>query len=241
MIVQDLLNCAKPLLFENEEEDYQYSQGGTCFLAKFSGSYYGITASHCLRGYPYEAVRISHHPEDSSFLPLTCFHRIEPPDDPDTDWADVTLIEVADNLLTENRQNSSDWLDVDYLIEHDLTLRPNMQLAFRGFPFELGEIDYNDKSIARAAFCGDATFVRQSRYYRCHVISFNDLSQIKSVSGLSGSPLFPILPLEGGSAYHFAGMLIRGGANPGLGYFIETSVIFRALVKLRDRKTNNSL
>ncbi len=233
MTVQDLLNCAKPLLFENEEEDYQYSLGGTCFLAKFRGSHYAITASHCLRGYPYEAVRIDHDPQDSSFLPLSCFHRIEPPTSSDTDWADVTLIEVAEKLLTEHKRNSSDWLDVDYLIQRDLSLHPGMQLAFRGFPFETGEIDYDEKSIARAGFCADASFVRQSSYYRCHIVKFNDLTQIKDVNGLSGSPLFPIVPVEGGSAYHFAGMLIRGSSALGLGYFIETSVIFRALLKLR--------
>lgn len=237
MNVQDLLSCSKPLLFENEDEDFQYSLGGTCFLAKFAGAHYAITASHCLRGYPYEAVRIELDQEDSTFLPISCFHRIEPPPAADTDWADVTIIEFSEALLVDRKRESLAWLDIDELIQRSLTITPGLQFAFRGFPFELGKIDYDCKSFSRAGFSADASYLRRSPYYRCHVVRFNDLSQIRDVNGLSGTPLFPIVKVPGGVMHHFAGMLIRASQTSGLGYFIELSIIFSALKKLQAKKS----
>jgi hypothetical protein len=57
MTVADLMLCAEPLIFENEDEEYSYSMQGTGFLAQHGGRYFGITSKHCLRTRTLESVR----------------------------------------------------------------------------------------------------------------------------------------------------------------------------------------
>lgn len=39
----------RPLLFKNDNDDYPYSLGGTCFLFLYENMPYIITAKHCLK------------------------------------------------------------------------------------------------------------------------------------------------------------------------------------------------
>lgn len=79
MTVAQLMNCAKPLIFENEEEDYAYSLHGTCFLARFGDRYFGITAQHCLRGRVRESVRFELDHSGREFLPMNQVHLAHAP------------------------------------------------------------------------------------------------------------------------------------------------------------------
>ena len=72
--VKDLLECAKPLIFENEDAEFAYSMQGTLFLARFKKNLFAITAQHCLRNRTKESVRVEIHPGDPSFLPLHQCH-----------------------------------------------------------------------------------------------------------------------------------------------------------------------
>jgi len=58
MKLRELLDCARPLLFEDGWDGFEYSGGGTFFLAKCRGRFYGITAQHCLRGRDKNAIRL---------------------------------------------------------------------------------------------------------------------------------------------------------------------------------------
>ena len=42
--IVELLQTAKPLIFENTEAEWRYSIKGTCFMARFGFRYYAITA-----------------------------------------------------------------------------------------------------------------------------------------------------------------------------------------------------
>ena len=66
-----LASYAHPLIFEADIEGTEYGIAGTCFLGRYKGELFVITAGHCLCGSNGNDVRIALNPETKSFLPLS--------------------------------------------------------------------------------------------------------------------------------------------------------------------------
>jgi hypothetical protein len=238
MRLSELLNCVHPLLFEDGFEGCEYSGGGTFFFARYGGMFYGITAKHCLKHRDKETIRlfIDDMRDGSDFIPVRRLHVIEDPEREACDWADLAFMELRDELLT-NRQKSASWfVDLDYLIKHDVSLREGDQLVTRGCPNCLGQIDYDAVKIRNGFFAVDGTYAGVGHEHKTHVFRFSDLSQISEINGMSGSPVFKLKKWSRGTDYWFVGVILRGTKASGVARFVDRGVVFQAIHLLRQKR-----
>lgn len=221
--------CARPLIFENEDDQFSYSIHGTAFLVRCKGRYFGITAQHCLRTWTKEAVRLAVDLSKRDFLPMRRLHLGESTDHHDDDYADIALFEVEERLVDTSILHGLHFLDADYFAELRFCLVSNAILALRGYPGELNWVNYDENIIHEQAFAADGHFDGPAQLKHCGRMRFNSLEPIQDTDGLSGSPVFQFQTTPNGLSYLFAGMLIRASKQSGCGSFIEAPVIFSAL------------
>jgi hypothetical protein len=226
--------CAKPLIFENEDEEFSYSMQGTGFLARYGGRYFGITSKHCLRTRTRESVRFELDETGEEFLPLKAVHLLEENNNADWDFSDLAFFEVEPNLVESANLQGHHFLDIDYFIRLDCTLKPNAILALRGYPSQFNWVDYERRVIHTQAFAVDGVFGGAAESRHCGIVKFPDLAKIDNLDGLSGSPVFQFEKNKGGFSHLFAGVLIRGSKEAGRGMFIYSSVVFKSLQLLAE-------
>jgi hypothetical protein len=226
--VIELLRCAKPLLFQNDDVQFRFSIRGTCFLARFESRYYAITAKHCLKGFPYESVRIRIVPGELDFLSLKT---LTLPKETDGDFSDLAFFEIRHNNLPSDVLSSKNFLSLSEGDERGVD--KNEILAVVGHPSELNSIDYKSIDIRTQGFSVDGRYAGPAEDEFCSIIRFNQLSPIKDMDGLSGSPVLAFREIRD-AVYtnHFAGVLIRGSTASGTGRFINSSVVIHALKHL---------
>lgn len=236
MKLKDLLECCKPLLFEDGFEDYEYSAGGSFFLAKYQGHYYGITAAHCLHRRDKDALRLMFDelaPNEEKFMSLCCVHELNDPPTGSEDYTDVVFLEIDETQLSDSQRNSQWFLDFDDLIDRKVLLERGEKLVTRGFPNSLGGIDYDRHKIVTQSFTVDGTYEGRVDAPRIHAFRLSDLSQVLDINGISGSPVFLFHEDPRGWHYLFAGMIIQGSIHTGIVRFIDCGVIFAALKKMQ--------
>ena len=167
----ELLECSKPLLFEDGWEKYEYSGGGTFFLAKDQGRFYGITAQHCLRGRDKNAIRLMFDelaPNEEKFMPLCHVRELNDPQAGPEDYSDVALLEIDESQLSDEQQLSTRFLDLDKLRDRRVVLGRGEKLVTRGFPHCLGGIDYGARKIVVQALTFDGTYGGRTDALRIH-------------------------------------------------------------------------
>jgi hypothetical protein len=223
--IKELLRCAKPLMFENEEAEFRYSVHGTCFLARFKSRYFAITAKHCLNGFPFESVRIRAVPGELEFLSLKTW---TVPRETEWDLSDLAFFEIRHDRLSRTMLDSNNFLSLG---DRDMRgVRKDEILAVVGYPSELNTVDYENIDIRTQGFSADGRYAGPAEEKFCSKIRFNNLSPIKDMDGLSGSPVLAFREIEEAIyMHHFAGVLIRGSTASGLGRFINSVVVIRAL------------
>lgn len=223
--VKELLNCAKPLMFANNDAKYPLSMRGTCFLARFESRYYAITAKHCLNGFPYESVRIRIIPGELEFLSLKT---VTVPRETGWDFSDLAFFEIRHDRLSPTVLGSKHFLNLD---DRDARgVDKDEILAVVGHPWEINTIDYENIDICTQGFSADGRYAGPAEDKFCSIIRFNKLSPIKDMDGLSGSPVLAFREIrEAIYTHHFAGVLIRGSTASGTGRFINSAIVIQAL------------
>jgi hypothetical protein len=236
MKLGQLLDCAKPLLFEDGWDGYDYSGGGTFFLAKYRSRFYGVTAQHCLRHRDKNTVRLMFEesaPNGDAFMPLRCVHELNDPKAGPEDYTDIALLEIDETELEERQRLSTRFLDLDDLSRKPVIIEGGEKLVTRGFPNCLGGIDYDLHKIRVQAFTFDGTYGGRSDAAQVEKLMFAELpTDISSLGGLSGSPVFLLQEDQRGLHYLFSGMVIQGSVGAHSIRFIRCGVIFRALNKI---------
>lgn len=221
------------MLFANlNDADYEYSLGGTAFVGFYNGHYYAITAKHCLNDRKPEEVRIELSAESSAFLPFERMITINNAIMPNGDCCDLAFFEIAHSKLREEELEILRLLDLSYLINYDLHLKSKVSmLALKGYPYELGNIDYDGKTIARKGYLLDGIYAGPSEDMFCSKIHFPP-EVVQDHNGLSGSPVFFFERTSAVFDYHFAGIYIRANHDGTIGQFIDSNVVFRCLRQL---------
>ena len=228
MKLADLVECSLPLLAEGKDDAYPYWFGGTCFLVRYQGDLFVVTANHCLKNKTKDEVRVQRHPASDTFLTLTALFTQHKEalheDDPDQDdWA-VLQVEVMDSC-----DPTATPLDLD--ATPDATQLTGTKLVVRGYPKGLSGIDYDALKIRWQAFAGSAAYEgRPSWSERCHTLVLDDVAGVESIDGLSGSPVFALKPEHGNKlSYSFAGMALRGSKESKLVHILEAPVVRAAV------------
>ncbi len=236
MSLGDLLKCARPIIFEDNLEGYEYSGSGTFFFARYSGRFYGITAKHCLRDRDKDSIRLLliDAPKGAELVPIRTLHTIEDPPEGMEDWADLAFMELRDESLTEAQKKAPWFVDFDVLIRMGVSMRPGDVLVTRGCPSCIFRIDYEALKILTGFFSVDGTYAGRGIDKNTHVFKFSDLSQIENPNGMSGSPVFKIKETEHGVDYWFAGVILRSTKASGIAFFVDWSVVFQALQMLKN-------
>ncbi len=234
--LSNLLECSRPLLFENDDEDFPYSCGGTCFLVSYEQKIFAITAKHCLIHRDIQKVLISPQPEVRHFLPLCRLDTIDRPiDQNDSTWSDLAFFEIDLIELAE--------IDPPLQLPHclDLNLEPHggpliprdSLLVTRGFPTEISHVDSERLVIHEQAFGATGIYAGRAPDAHCHHLRFHDRSLITDINGISGSPVFYIRETSAGLFHRFAGVIVQGSRELNVPVtFIHASVVFTALTKL---------
>lgn len=226
MELVELLQCAKPLIFENSEADFRYSIQGTCFVACFRSHYYAITAQHCLRNRISESIRIRMTPGDLNFISAEL---LSLPQDSAEDSSDLAFLKIAPPNSTALR--TPQFLEIGE--QDDCSLTSDEILAVVGFPTDCNSADYESLLIKTQMYSPDGRYAGPAEDEHCSIIRFNNLAHIDSLDGLSGSPVLSFQEIENARYKHrFAGVLIRGTKKSGLGRFINATRVIHFLKQL---------
>jgi hypothetical protein len=220
-----ILKCARPVLFQNDNEQWPLSLGGTAFVVRFRGRHFVLTAKHVLRDFQFSQFRVQLHPDSNQFIPLTGMYtlRDKDPDDfgRDEDQFDIAVWTTADEHLVPGVFGNAEPYDLrgfDALT----VFNPNADYLFCGYPIEGREYDSDRRHMHQTALSGRAQYVRRTPYACLHQVSLVLNDQVSNLDGFSGSPVFQVNQGEGKYSYEaFAGMLVRGTRESAIAYFVE--------------------
>ena len=185
MTLDDILKCVRPLLFETESGEYKYCCKGTCFIVAYKEEHFVVTAKHCLtnQGFPPETVRVLTYPDDREFLPIAEYSAFRSlPGQEKAPETDIAAFQIAHEYIQR--------CNLDKLRAY--TLRPldicpiigSTKLVCRGYPSELGAVDYDELTITNKAFVVEAEQTQNGSLPECEEMRFVNRNSIDSPDGM---------------------------------------------------------
>ncbi|RZT58247.1 hypothetical protein EV283_0014 [Sphingomonas sp. BK036] len=209
--------CARPVLFEFDDEDFPYGTSGSSVLVELGGQVFAVTAAHLFDKYmgsPIQAdqLRIPYSIEhavepNNAFVPHEAILRIKPIATEETaEWQDLAIAPVKQDLLVRHLFCGEEPLCLD-----GLTLDVSFgTVLVRGFPSETREFDPEDRIIR---YC-PILLVGQSHRGSWKEDDCTFQVDVKSIHGLtnfddlSGSP---VIRVNANGQHQLAGIVLRGG------------------------------
>jgi len=220
------------VLFYNDDPNYPYSTSGTAFVVEFHRRIFVVTAKHVLRlrEFRAEQFRVQYQPERPELIPTRALNSFTVADANDTDQFDVVAWEVDYDQLNAQLFGNHRPYRLNAIDEWTIFSEASDYL-YRGYPFELRQIDFETGNYAQDSITGAATYLGRAGDVHClHRLQFRNLDGVTDLDGLSGAPVFQTNRIEGKySAEAFAGMLLRGARGPMLGHFLEHRRIIELL------------
>ncbi len=150
-------------------------------------------------------------------------------DDPDhDDWAVFTAV-------TPGLTDGDGLVPVlDFGTMANAALPPDDQdvLVARGYPKATSNIAYDAQAIRWQAFGASGKYAGRPDWSdACHTMRLDDVTQIESIDGMSGSPIFLLKPRTPEQfECSFAGMALRGSKTSRLLHFLDASIIRAAII-----------
>ena len=217
-----LLNSSRLVIFENEDENYEYSAYGTAFICTYNDQLYVVTAAHVIKGYADDAIRVMIHPEGRDFLPYYTRVTLNSPNKEDPDHTDLAVLIIDQSMVDYNC-----FLDYPPLTLTDQSFKGKPpsggKLIFRGFPGDRSSIDYDKLTIKQQPVILEGDWVGPAQMMEhCHEVKLDDVSRCTTLNGFSGSPVFWI---GGTGMYYFAGVLIKGTHSSKTAYYLDAEVL----------------
>jgi hypothetical protein len=235
MQLPNILRCAKPLIFEDGPEGFEYSAAGTFFVGKYRERYFAITAKHCLKARDKDCIRLVFDERagpKTSFVPIIRINFIDEPPEGQADFADIALLEFSNSHLSKHQKAAPWFINIDQEMPRKLTLWEDDILVTRGFPNVLGGIDYDDRKIVFQAFAVDGFYGGKTDERSVHRFRFSNLSTINDLNGMSGAPVFRLEDPPDRNEYRFVGMVVRATRQSGYAHFVDCGPLFWALREL---------
>jgi hypothetical protein len=238
--IKDMLNCSRRMFFENAVEGYEYSGRGTCFLCRYRGNDFAVTARHIIKDFDAGAIRVLYYETAREFVPHNAQVTIGTDEDDrseDDDWRDLAIFPLERSLYTDKQFADQPPYPIPSL-EH--VWRPGMAGRFitRGYLNKPSHIDYDAKVLRQQPVILEADYAGPSTMKLCHKMRFRDLSHCagfdepkNSLDGLSGAPVFWVSETAPRD-HRFAGVAVRATHSSGIGHFVDGSVVLAALEKV---------
>lgn len=222
--IADLCHSARPVCFDNKDAEYDYSLEGTAFLVRLRGALFAVTAEHVLKQYRPDRVLIPYEEGSEHFLPFDDAFRFRTQETEDTDHCDLAVFSVAERLVDKALFDESKVYDLD--AERRFPVPVGMKLVVHGFPDPINEVDYDARHLSMQRLSISATACGNSRWIGVKELDFDADADMATFSGMSGSPVFAIRPLNRTqSAAMLDGMLIRGSPQSRHGFYIDAIII----------------
>lgn len=241
MKINDLVESARPILWQNDYIEYPYTIGASSFLISYQDEFYVVTAHHNLKGYTPDQLLIPYDPLYREFLPLEAAFR-PPPNSQniDTEYSDLLVLKVKRSLLKPEHLVGNNWFDVHF--EKNVPEIPiGGSLIIAGYPISMQEIKYKTSSILRQRFICDGKYQGSTESNFSASVEFSDLNSLPdsssgdSMSGLSGSPVFYIDRSVRPSAIWFAGTLVRGTKASLKGRYLTRQLLWKVLEHIQNK------
>ena len=71
-----ILKCARPVLFQNADQEWPLSIGGTAFVVNFRNRHFVLTAKHVLKNFRFDQFRVQYRLDSNYFIPLTAMYTL---------------------------------------------------------------------------------------------------------------------------------------------------------------------
>ena len=244
MKLLDIAQCARPVLFENACRDYPYSLGGTAFIVKFKERSFVITARHVLNLPNFEPRQfcIQYRPDGQDFLPLAALYLVRGADEDDTDQYDIAVREVESGAVRDELYGEYHPYNLLAMDRYAIYSERGAYI-YRGYPSDLREADFENKRIEQGAVTARAEYSGRTPFATIRELKLLNLDPLRSIDGLSGSPVFQVHNEEDSrySREAFAGMLIRGSIESGKVFLIEHGRIIDVLTQIVEGNADNVL
>ena len=219
-----ILQASRILMFHNEDNNYEYTFGGSAFLVKVGQTLFAVTAKHILKniGYSPNDVLIKYNENSRHFLPFDEALGINTNNDEDTDHKDIIFLKVAESHFNPD-------IDTGFVIElpkkRQLPKLECEQLLITGFPKNISEIDYDLKHIKTVRKPLMATGPSQTEFIGLLTFEYGqNNAEGWDLNGVSGSPVFCLNNTN--NSYRIEGMLVRRN------YYLSIDVIIQYLYEI---------
>ena len=224
MTVQDSHQFFRPILWDNHNEEFKYSKGGTINIIQYEGSYLVITAEHVLTqpGRDWKDAVVLHRANSQWRISLGtgAFFTPKKEDEEDTEHHDVQIHEIVSFPDQEPPLQPGEYLEVG---AHPAGIDPYRRLYLSGFADQDNLIDYENEISS-----GDGTTIEG--YYggpakNCHGIGLFKSPELigTDVNGMSGGAITSFVD----GKTHLEGILVRGAGSLENDFvrFVERSVL----------------
>lgn len=236
-MLNSLRRCARPVVFETDNDEAPCSTAGTAFMVGFRQSVFVIIPKHVVGKWPVEKMRIYPSWNSQYMLRYLNWWFIETtPEDQDTSdiliiKADLNDVPTGDGkdiqLLNLNNRENIAWYGE----------RQDSHFFLCGFPTGWSEVDYSTLEIKASQYFLEGVYRGESPSSWCHMIEVKNSLRLDHFSGLSGSPVFSHrMGKAAGTPGRFCGMALRGTAASGYIHFLAVEVLMAALSEIEDLK-----
>ncbi|MGC4017128.1 MAG: hypothetical protein QM755_21845 [Luteolibacter sp.] len=227
-----LMGLARPVLFNNEYEEFPYSSHGSCVILCYRGQIYGLTAKHVIGAYEAHQVMLPYEAGSHEHLPFEDAGIIETDIEDDTDHKDLAVFTVCRERLNVENLRPETVFDLNGNRFQSRTPRSKYFIA--GFPNELNDVQYENQLISQQGLVIPVELVQEHRFYGVDQIRFLNSGDLCSFQGFSGAGVFSITPTqEGRGNLRFEGVMVKGSRESMLGYLIRYDVIEGYLESIR--------
>lgn len=234
IVSASLFRSARPILFRTGYPGYPFSVCGSGFVVSYCGRVFAITSRHAGAHFDLADTRVQYHPNAPEFIVTSHWHVIHGGDPSDTDQYDIVVHE-ADGA----RLDASLFGDYPPYSLPDLGTPPvfgeDSIFATQGYPTHLRKLegDIESEAIVSSPMLMDADYVGPCTAAQMHKLRVHCASQIQSFDGMSGAPVFQVLPdhTHDGKVW-FAGMLLRGTSSSGEVQFLGYEKIINVLTRI---------
>jgi hypothetical protein len=234
----EVVESVLPLGARSQMPGYEYFTGGTCFLARRKRRLFVVTARHALRDKPGEDVWVPHNADTLEPLPLRSLVETAPLNDDAHSAADIAAFEVEERRVSGALAPQINLSAVAFW--NPANAKSRTEVVFAGFPKAglANSVDYEARTISRQRFIGRGRYAESSGQWM-HRFDVDELGLVKTLDGMSGSPVFC---REGavGTPFLFAGVLVRGSGNGHIAQFVEAAVTIRLLDRALHRERNEA-
>jgi len=206
-----LARSVRPLLFENDDQHFQYSKRGSCCLVAYRAERLIVFTEHQRDGYSPESIRIVQNFTGGPSIAVDTFLSVDSKSG--EEFEDLRGLKVArDHHAPEQL---SDFFPI---ADHLPPVQNSKLLIAVGVPTELTMIDYEPAHIHAETVSIACTYeARSAAVTGLHSAKIttppSQQHHAVGVDGLSGGAIFSVDGKPGAYVVHFRGTILRGGNN----------------------------